>query len=169
MRDMEILKRNQGIIVLNQYGKSYIRFMAGGISDKLYQIEISPEELDLVMNSSIDGELIVNRHMNMEPSLPEGLENRVIIDYLSFYTNCSDMRKQAILDKLHKYGDIFNEFYYYVLKETFEDGVIEHGYYASKLVEEFPLSPLGAYNYLIYLREDPEHALANLKAGLPKK
>ena len=65
---MEILKRNQGIIVLNQYGKSYIRFMAGGISDKLYQIEISQEELDLIMNSAIDGELIVNKHMNMEPS-----------------------------------------------------------------------------------------------------
>ena len=40
---MEILKRDQGIIVLNQYGKSYIRFMAGFISDKLYQIEISQE------------------------------------------------------------------------------------------------------------------------------
>lgn len=81
---MEILKRNQGIIVLNQYGKSYIRFMAGGISDKLYQIEISQEELDLIMNSAIDGELIVNKHMNMEPSLPEGLEDKIIIDYLSF-------------------------------------------------------------------------------------
>ena len=42
-------------------------FMAGGISDKLYQIEISQEELDLVMNSSVNGELIVNRHMNLEP------------------------------------------------------------------------------------------------------
>lgn len=81
---MEILKRNQGIIVLNQYGKSYIRFMAGGISDKLYQIEISQEELDLIMNSAIDGELIVNKHMNMEPSLPEGLEDKVIIDYYLF-------------------------------------------------------------------------------------
>ena len=82
---MEILKRNQGIIVLNQYGKAYIRFMAGGISDKLYQIEISQEELDIIMNSAIDGELIVNKHMNMEPSLPEGLEDKVIIDYLSFF------------------------------------------------------------------------------------
>lgn len=95
---MEILKRDQGIIVLNQYGKSYIRFMAGGISDKLYQIEISQEELDLVMNSSVNGELIVNRHMNLEPSLPDGLEDRVIIDYLSFSTDYSDRRKQAILD-----------------------------------------------------------------------
>lgn len=166
---MEILKRDQGIIVLNQYGKSYIRFMAGGISDKLYQIEISQEELDLVMNSSVNGELIVNRHMNLDPSLPDGLEDRVIIDYLSFSTDYSDRRKQAILDKLHKYGDIFNEFYYYVLRESFEDGVVESGYYASKLVEDFSLSPLGAYNYLIYLREDPQNALADLKAGLPRK
>lgn len=65
---------------------------------------------------------------------------------------------------------IIYNYYAETLNQTIiEDGIIEHGYYASKLVEEFPLSPLGAYNYLIYLREDPEHALANLKAGLPKK
>ena len=169
MSDVEILKREQGIIILNQYGKSYIRFMAGGISDKLYQIEISKEELDLVMNSSINGELIVNRYMNLEPGLPEGLEDRVIIDYLSFSTDYSDRRKQAILNKFHKYGDIFNEFYYYVLREIFEDGVVETGYYASKLVKEFNLSPLDAYNYLIYLREDTQNAIAGLKDGLQKK
>ena len=168
MSDVEILKREQGIIILNQYGKSYIRFMAGGISDKLYQIEISKEELDLVMNSSINGELIVNRYMNLEPGLPEGLEDRVIIDYLSFSTDYSDRRKQAILNKFHKYGDIFNEFYYYVLREIFEDGVVESGYYASKLVKEFNLSPLDAYNYLIYLREDTQNAIAGLKDGLQK-
>ncbi len=164
-----MLKRDQGIIVLKQYGKTYIRFMAGGISDKLYQIEISQEELDLVMNASVKGELIVNRHMNEDPNLPDGLEDRVINDYLSFCTDYSDRRKRAILDKLHKYGDIFSEFYYYVLRETFEDGVVESGYFASKLVEEYPLSPLGAYNYLIYLREDPSSALADLKAGLPRR
>ena len=166
---MEILKRDQGIIVLKQYEKTYIRFMAGGISDKLYQIEISQEELDLVMNASVSAELIVNEHINMEPSLPDGLVDRVINDHLTVSTDYSERRKQAILDKLHKYGDIFNEFYYYVLRETFEDGVVESGYFASKLVNDFPLSPLGAYNYLIYLREDPEHALADLKAGLPRK
>lgn len=57
---MEILKRGPGIIVLKQYGKTYIRFMAGGIADTLYQIEISQEELDLVMNGSVNGGLIVN-------------------------------------------------------------------------------------------------------------
>ena len=31
------------------------------------------------------------------------------------------------------------------------------------------LNSLGAYNYLIYLRENPNEALASLKAGLPIK
>ena len=166
---MKILKRDPGIIVLKQYGKTYIRFTAGGIADKLYQMEISQEKLDLIMNASVDGGLIVNRHMNEDPSLPDSLEDRVINDYLYFSTDCSDQRKQAILNKLHKYGDIFYEFYYYVLRETFEDGVVEACYCASKLAAEYSLSPLGAYNYLIYLREDPEKAIADLKTGLPRK
>ena len=37
------------------------------------------------------------------------------------------------------------------------------------LSKEYYLSPLGAYNYLVYLIEDPERALADLKAGLPTK
>ena len=39
----------------------------------------------------------------------------------------------------------------------------------SKLVKEFNLSPLGAYNYLKYLREDTQNAIAGLKDGLQKK
>ena len=49
------------------------------------------------MNSPVNGELIVNRHMNLEPSLPDGLEDRVIIDYLSFSTDYSDRRKAGYI------------------------------------------------------------------------
>ena len=166
---MEIIKREQGILVVRQYGRVYLRFMAGGISDKLYQAEISQEELDLVLGSSVPCELILNKHMNAEINMPDELVDKAIIDYLSYNANYSDKRKKSILCKLHKYGDIFNEFYCFVLRETYEDGVVEEGYCASKLVNEFHLSPLGAYNYLIYLREDPDNALAYLKAGLPRK
>ena len=38
---------------------------------------------------------------------------------------------------------------------------------AQNLATNYPLSALGSYNYLIYLREIPEKALADLKAGLP--
>ena len=43
------------------------------------------------------------------------------------------------------------------------------GYSAEELCNTTILKPLGAYNYLIYLRDNPEEALANLKAGLPIK
>lgn len=43
------------------------------------------------------------------------------------------------------------------------------GFTAQHLATNYPLSALGAYNYLIYLREMPEKALADLKAGLPTR
>ena len=43
------------------------------------------------------------------------------------------------------------------------------GYSAKRLNTEYPLSILGAYNYLIYLREDLQNALKDLKNGLRKK
>ena len=43
------------------------------------------------------------------------------------------------------------------------------GLTAQHLATNYPLSALGAYNYLIYLREMPEIALADLKAGLPTR
>lgn len=43
------------------------------------------------------------------------------------------------------------------------------GFTAQYLATNYPLSALGAYNYLIYLREMPGKALADLKAGLPTR
>lgn len=43
------------------------------------------------------------------------------------------------------------------------------GFTAQHLATNYPLSALGSYNYLIYLREMPGKALADLKAGLPTK
>lgn len=43
------------------------------------------------------------------------------------------------------------------------------GYSAEQLCRTTCLTPLGAFNYLIYLQERPEEALANLKAGLPRR
>lgn len=166
---MEILKRENGILLLNQYNKNYIRFMAGGISDKLYQISITDEEVSLIINNEVTCDLVVNKYMNLNLNLPEGLIVRTLMDYLDYTTEYSEKRKTAIIEKLQRYGDIYNEFYYFVLRGTFEDGVKERGFCASKLVAEYPLSPLGAYNFLIYLRENPNNALADLKAGLPRK
>lgn len=43
------------------------------------------------------------------------------------------------------------------------------GYNAKQLNKNTHLSVIGAYNYLIYLREDAKNALNNLRKGLPQK
>lgn len=76
------------------------------------------------------------------------------------------------LNKLAGYPDLLAEFTAGLTAEGFafpeEGGLCEQGYTARALHEGFPLSPLGAYNYLIYLRESPQEALADLKRGLPR-
>ncbi len=88
--------------------------------------------------------------------LKEGLKNSYI---------------EAAIKKLDTYADIKNELY-----ETLKSGcfplnhaIIESGYTAQALNENTFLTVLGAYNYLIYLRDDTENALLDLKKGLPTK
>lgn len=52
-----------------------------------------------------------------------------------------------------------------------DNGIIVEGYSAKSLKEKVgnKLSDLGVYNYLIYLRENPDEAKQNLDAGLPVK
>lgn len=79
---------------------------------------------------------------------------------------------QSIIE-LKKYTDIWEEFEYGFRSIPFEfpqkDAVTVEGYSAKTLCRDYPLSELGAYNYLIYLRNDPENALQDLKQGLPRK
>ena len=68
--------------------------------------------------------------------------------------------------------EVLNEFKYYVLNGEFiPDSVCvrRHNYSAKQIYETAHLEVIGAFNYLIYLYKNPEKALADLKAGLPKK
>ncbi len=83
-------------------------------------------------------------------------------------------KKTAVreLADMSAYEDIYGEF-----RQALESGgkpvtsgaVSEQGITAADLMENFPLSLLGAYNYLIYLRESPDEALEELRNGLPRK
>ena len=76
------------------------------------------------------------------------------------------------LDKLAAYEDIYDEFVkviYGKKQDALEHPVSVEGYTAGALAERYPLSVLGAYNYLIYLRERPKEALADLEKGLRRK
>ena len=90
--------------------------------------------------------------------------------YLLSEGGLSERRTDAAMAKLARHKDIYLEFAEYVTKLIFpENGITVLGYNAALLHQNYPLSPLGAYNYLIYLREMPEKALSDLKAGLPTK
>ena len=67
---------------------------------------------------------------------------------------------------------VLNEFKYYVLNGEFvPDSVcVKRSNYSAKQIYEMTnLKVIGAFNYLIYLYNNPQKALADLKAGLPKK
>lgn len=85
----------------------------------------------------------------------------------------SEKRAEKMVMQMASHIDIFEEFSNYMRigkfrKKDRSQTQIE-GYTAERLCNEFNLSPLWAYNYLVYLREDSKNALADLKAGLPRK
>lgn len=75
--------------------------------------------------------------------------------------------------KMEKHEDIFQEFIQGIYENPFgfpnSSAVSVEGYTAKQLFDNYPLSELGAYNYLIYLRETPKDALSDLRKGLPRK
>lgn len=85
----------------------------------------------------------------------------------------SDKRARSILNQMILYDDIFEEFFNYARAEKFckNDNTQTQvcGYTAETLHRDYNLSPLGAYNYLVYLKENHDNALINLEAGLSRK
>ena len=82
--------------------------------------------------------------------------------------------KRAVLtiEKLMRHQDIYDEFVkrsFLAVNEKIDNPITVQGFTAEQLHNNFPLSILGSYNYLIFLREKPEEALEKLKQGLPRK
>lgn len=104
-------------------------------------------------------------------TLEELKRENSIKEYLIKECGMSRKAAQDAFDKLYKHYDLLNEFYFYVKNGRFESYYpsTAEGYSAQQLYETTYLTPIGAYNYLIYLRESPEEALENLEKGLPRK
>ena len=106
-------------------------------------------------------------------SLNSNSLNDVAVRYIVNNYKYSEKRAEKMVKQMASHIDIFEEFSNYMRigkfrKKDRSQTQIE-GYTAERLCNEFNLSPLGAYNYLVYLREEPTNALADLKAGLPRK
>ena len=85
----------------------------------------------------------------------------------------SNDRARKMAEQISKHKSIFEEFLNYVyigkMRKKDRTHVVVCGYTAEKLSNEYNLSPLGAYNYLVYLAEEPQQALQDLTDGLPTK
>ena len=94
-----------------------------------------------------------------------------VLNYLLTETAMTEKEALDTFHDLEKYQDILEEFTKWIQTRKYlaQDAIRVEGYTAQKLVESTRLSPVGAYNYLIALREKPEEALDWLKRGLPIK
>lgn len=95
----------------------------------------------------------------------------IVIEYFTQELHETQKRAEEMYKKLEKYPDILEEFLFWIKNNDFkkENPIEIEGYTALKLMQSTYLEPIGAYNYLIYLKEKPEEALEYLKKGLPKK
>lgn len=67
---------------------------------------------------------------------------------------------------------VLNEVKYFALNNKFvpeDDCYRIEGYSAQDIADKLCLNAVDSYNYLINLEKDPEHALKDLKNGLPRK
>ena len=100
-------------------------------------------------------------------------KEEMLCRYIQQKYGCSEKRSRAMVSRMLPYNDIFEDFFNYACVGKFrkkdESQVEICGYTAEVLNRDFNLSPLGAYNFLVYLKEEPERAIADLKAGLPRK
>lgn len=87
-------------------------------------------------------------------------------------SSVSPNRMDAKVKEFGRHTDIYEELINYILAgEQFEEtvSVAVEGYTAKRLMNETILTPIGAFGYLVYLREKPKEALADLKANLPHR
>ena len=95
-----------------------------------------------------------------------------VLDLLKRDYKMSEKRAVLTVQKLLSHKDIYDEFVEAATSGKPASGpsaIKVEGFTAEELHSKYPLSILGAYNFLIYLRESPEAALEDLKKGLPKK
>jgi len=100
-------------------------------------------------------------------------KEEMLCRYIEQKYGYSEKRSRAMVGQMLPYNDIFGEFFNYAYVGEFckEDRSQTKicGYTAEVLNRDFNLSPLGAYNFLVYLKEEPKRAIADLKAGLPRR
>ena len=106
-------------------------------------------------------------------SLASKTSLELIVRFIMKECGYARIRAEEMGGKLSRHKEVFDEFDNYSRTKQFcnADGTQTEvcGYTAQKLFESHGLSPLGAYNYLAYLLEEPERGLEYLRKGIPRR
>lgn len=168
---MNVLKEYKGYQLVERYDKTYIRFWGGREENMPCEFPVLKTDAERVISEAS----VIDELLSIAKTQIEWTANSFykigITEYILHRMKLSQTRAEKAYEKIAKYVDIREEFYQYIMNdEAFTPNPIKvEGFTAQYLVDNYLLSVLGAYNYLIYLREMPEEALADLKAGLPIK
>jgi hypothetical protein len=120
------------------------------------------------------------KKLNLLPLLHEAEVNtyhynkydRDIMEVLRNQYELSENIAVKSIRKLLTHPDIYAEFSASTILGTYPEPDLAlrvEGMTAEYLNRNFPLSMLGAYNYLIFLREEPEEAICDLRFGLSQE
>ncbi len=145
----------------------YEKAIAQAEQDKYFTVKDAPR-LYLEFNSDYLAEVFI--HMDKVASETKKYFQQILGNYIVKNVGANGL--DGKLKELTRYPDIFGEFVNFILAgEKFEEAsnVTVEGYTAKRLSDETILTPLGAFNYLVYLKEEPKEALENLKKGLPRR
>lgn len=168
---MNVLKEYKGYQLIERYDKTYIRFWGGREEDMPCEIPISEADAERIVSEAN----VIDELLSIAKTQIEWTANSFykigITEYILHHMKLSQTRAEKSYEKIARYTDVRKEFYQFIMDgEVFPPNPIKvEGFTAHHLATNYSLSVLGAYNYLIYLREMPDKALADLKAGLPTK
>jgi ADP-ribosyl-[dinitrogen reductase] hydrolase len=140
--------------------------ITGGIAGIIYGFDAIPKEWVAKLANKI---IIFNAANDLYKKCNRN--DSMICDYLKKTYSMSDADIKESIVYLAEFSDIYNEFVQYVTLGVIDDSncIEVEGYSANKLLNTTYLEPIGAYNYLVYLRRKPREALDKLKKGLPRK
>lgn len=165
---MTVLKEYNDSQCLERYGRYYIRFWIGYNDDFPCEFPISEEAMKKVLADASEIDRLIDNADTYITWTEESFYKLGICEYMLHHLKLSQNRTEQAYEKLSRHFDIRREFYYYIMGvQGIWKPVTVEGYTAEHILKETSLNSLGAYNYLIYLREKPEEALMNLKKGLP--
>lgn len=145
------------------------------IIDEMDQSDEAICEIDTnkLYKAVLDWEKEVNHFYKNEKRI-ERIDEKVDETITKYMSNNYHMTEKCIKDnliKLNRHEDIKNELCLTLIKGYIlgEKALCVEGYTAEKLENETYLTTLGAYNYLVFLRENPSEAKKLLMEGLPRK